>query len=315
MLRCKSHSFLYGALSLFLPIVYLWSVSSHDRNKKQHAMEGNGAPGKGRLGKGNRGKGKQFPVVPDLMPTEAETTQEQHSEQLDRVSLDQTFAQDVRANLPPHLLLMNQTRLLPSEWNTKVCLPHELGPKGGVALVKKSELAQVLKQVGQTTRATAIVMAQPAHELHMKGAPCTELWCTLQLPSETGVTTAYVKRYLIQLGMDTAKQVKMETNGLTIVQQSLTMEKVVIRFDPAGGWDVSSMSAIVVSDVLKSMISETAFDQIVIRSDGSATALIHKSCSEKLFKSSGTSHVFIKPHLDEAAWKDMEILWRCMRRL
>eukprot|EP00435_Cladocopium_sp_Y103_P066693 s395_g29.t1 len=152
-------------------------------------------------------------------------------------------------------------------------------------------------------------MAQPAHELHMKGAPCTELWCTLQVPSETGVTTAYVKRYLIQLGMDTANQVKMETTGLTIVQQSSTMENVVIRFDPEGGWDVSSMSAIVVSDMLKSVISETAFDQIIIRSDGIATALIHKSCSEELFKFSGNAHVFVKPHVDEAAWKDMEILW------
>ena len=191
----------------------------------------------------------------------------------------------------------------------KVCLPHELGPKGGVSLVKKNELVQVLRNVGQTTRPTAVVTTQPAHELYKRGAKCSEVWCTIQVPSDSGTTTAYVKRFLIQLGMDPAQAVTMNTQGLEVISQSLTMQKIVIRFDAQGGWDLSAMSAIIVSDMLRSVISETAHGQITIRSDGSATAFVHKTCTEKVLKHSGTSFVFIKPHVSEAAWKDLEILW------
>lgn len=68
------------------------------------------------------------------------------------------------------------------------------------------------------------------------------------------------------------------------------------------------MSVITVS-VLKAVIAENSFGQIVIRSDGSATALVHKSCAETLFQFSGASHIFTKPHVADLAWKDMGILW------
>ena len=72
-----------------------------------------------------------------------------------------------------------------------MCLPHELGPTGGVALINKHELVQVLRQIRQTTRATAVLTTQPAHELHLRRAPCKQIWCNIQTPCETGVATAY----------------------------------------------------------------------------------------------------------------------------
>ena len=109
--------------------------------------------------------------------------------------------------------------------------------------------------MGQTTRPTAVVTTQPAHELYMRGAQCTEIWCTIQVPSENGPTTANVKRYLIQLRMDPAHVVSMNTQGLAIISQSLTMQKIVIRFDPQGGWNVGAMNAIFVSDTLRDVLS------------------------------------------------------------
>ena len=322
---CYSYVALMCFAFLFLPVHYAWSPSNVTRNRVKHALEGNGGSpkGKGPSGKGKQGKGKAFSGkgkasaetqgdVFVLQNHDVETfvdTQQAEIAQHERASNERAFAQEVMANLPAHLSSLHQTQLLQQKWNSTVCLPHELGPRGGVSLIKKHELVQVLKQVGQTTRATAVVTTQPAHELHMRGAPCTEIWCTIRVPTDTGTTTAYVKRYLIQLGMDPSNAVHMETHGLIVVQQSIAMQKVVISFDQKGGWDTATMSAIIVSDLLKSMISETAFDQITIRSDGSATALIHKSCVGQLLRSSGKSHVYIKPHVGEVSWQDIEILW------
>ena len=295
--------------SFAVPIGYVWSPSHIDRNKAQHALEGNGGTGKGNPGRSRTGKGKgkgkmawQEPVSQEIIEQPVEPAPGESTERL--------FEQEILASLPPHLKQLGQAQLLQEEWSVRVVPSHELNARGGVALVKKQDVPQVLRQIGQTTRATAIVTTQPAHELFLKGASCAEIWCTIRVPSEgTGTTTAYVKRHLIQLGMDMANQVTMQTAGLTVVQQTKTMQKVVIRFDVQGGWDLATMSGIIVSDMLKAVIPEASFDQLTIRNDGSATALVQKSCMEKLLKFSGTSHVYVKPHVGEVAWEDLEVLW------
>lgn len=219
------------------------------------------------------------------------------------------FAEQVKSCLPMHLAQLAVPQLLQEEWESPVVPSSELSSKGGVALVKKQELPQVLRQVGQTTRAVAIVTSQPAHELYLTGAPCTAVWCSLQVPTNTGSNVAYVKRYLIQLGMDKDQVVRMDTRDLVEVRQCISTCRVVIRFDQKGGWDVLNMRAVIVSDFLKSAMPESSFESVVVREDGSASALVLHSEVAKLLRRSGHGHVYVKPHVNELAWQDMEILW------
>lgn len=298
-------------------MTYVWSPSAVERNRRQHSLEGNGggkkgAPyGKGNYGKGRSSKGKGADPSYMQQPSENQQNDTLQSEnaQAEKAIRDRLFAEEVLANLPAHLAAAHQPRLLQSEWGARVCLPHELGPRGGVSLIRKSDLVQVLQQVGQTSRPTAIVTMQPGYELYLKGAHSSEIWCHIQVPGDSGPTVVYVKRFLTQLGMDPANRVSMDTQGLTIIQQATTMQKLALKFDVKGGWDLESINGIIVSDLLRSLISETAFDQVNVRVDGSATVLVHRTCVEKLLRHSGQSYVFIKPHIAEAEWRNLELLW------
>ena len=101
----------------------------------------------------------------------------------------------------------------------------------------------------------------------------------------------------------------METSSLPAIQESITMIKVVIRFNQLGGWDPKMLRAIIVSDYLRQFMTESAFSNIVVREDGSATAMVHASKLTLLLKRSGEAHVYTKPHVDITEWQSMEILW------
>ena len=87
------------------------------------------------------------------------------------------------------------------------------------------------------------------------------------------------------------------------------MIKIVIRFNQLGGWDPKMLRAIIVSDYLRQFMTDSAFSNIVVREDGSATAMVHTSQVSLLLKRSGEAHVYTKPHVDMTEWQNMEILW------
>eukprot|EP00438_Fugacium_kawagutii_P010859 Skav216243 [mRNA] locus=scaffold20:18896:20062:- [translate_table: standard] len=173
----------------------------------------------------------------------------------------------------------------------------------------KKDIPTVLGRVGQTIRPTAIVTSQPASELYMPAAHCKEVFCSIVVQSDSGPTRVTVKRYLIQLGMDPDSVVTMDTEDLDTIQESITMVKVVVRFDSRGGWDPQMLRAVIVSDYLKQNMPDTAFSSIVVREDGSATALVHASKVTDLLKKSGQAHVYCKPHVSVEQWQGLEILW------
>eukprot|EP00435_Cladocopium_sp_Y103_P057287 s1703_g19.t1 len=311
---------------------YSWCVSSVFRNRCLHALHGNGPP-KGNKGK-SKGKGKSKDMnQPGLVPSTFASSSQPSSafgdgkgavesssaiaapihpiavQEVDsKAEAERAFKEQMLAALPSHLS-STASMLVEEEWNTKVVPAHELSAHGGVALVAKKDLPAVVAKVGQTTRATAIVTSQPAHELYMGAAPCREIYCSLLVPTESGITKVSVKKYLIQLGIASGAQVQMETANLQTIQESITMNKVVIRFNPHGGWEPKMMRAIIVSDYLRNYMPESAFSNIVIREDGSATALVHSSKMISLLRHSGEAHVYCKPHMDVVEWQDMEILW------
>ena len=311
---------------------YFWHVSSLSRNHTMHSLHGNGSARKGTKGKGKskqsaptgqhtvpsshvatssdtpygsgKGKGSAEPPV-DLT---IQTTQLALQAQEARLEAEKDFREQMLAVLPSHLHTASP-QLVAEEWNTKIVAAHELTAHGGVALVNKKDIPSVVARVGQTTRPTAIVTSQPASELYMGGAPCKEIFCSLMVSTDSGLSKVLVRRFLIQLGIAANAQVTMETANLTSVKESLTMCKIVLRFNALGGWDPKLLRSIIVSDYLKQFMPESAFSNIVVREDGSATTLVHDSKVADVLKNSGIAHVYCKPHVDVSEWQSMEILW------
>eukprot|EP00435_Cladocopium_sp_Y103_P058315 s395_g20.t1 len=154
--RCGSQG-VHRCLCILRPVCYVWSPSALDQSREKHVLEGNGGGGKnnGRIGKGRLGKGKGATKGRlEQEPTESFEENAQNA-QPSSASSEQTFEQEIMANLPSHLSQCAQTPLLANEWSVRTCLPSELNAKGGVNLVKKQEIAQVLKQVEAAPKAEA----------------------------------------------------------------------------------------------------------------------------------------------------------------
>ena len=309
-----------------------WHVSAKSRNKFMHVFNGNGSSraAKGSGKSKNKSKeqrspegvasssqqpassvGGKGPEVSDayLEGVRMAMGSIQHSDQSEeRLEAERLLREQIRSSLPVHLVSPSP-QLVQEEWNAQVVSSQSLSAMGGVAVVPKKEIPEVLRRVGQTSRATAIVTTQPASDLYMPGAPCKEVFCSILVASDSGLAKVAVKRFLIQLGVNPECQVEMDTEGLDTIQESLTMHKVVIRFDARGGWDSKMMRPVIVSDYLKLHMPETAFSTITVREDGSSTALVHSSKVSDLLKKSGKSHVYSKPHVSVKAWQGMEILW------
>ncbi len=198
-----------------------------------------------------------------------------------------------------------ETRLVQEEWVQKVCLADELDDTGGVALVPKRKIPDVLRQIGMTRRPAAIVTTQTASELMLGAASCREIYCTLQVWAGDRPTRHWAKRYLIQLGM--GEPVRMEVGEEVDFDEIINMTKVTLRFDHDRGWDPTVIKAGLVAEYLKSHVGEQAFDSIVVRRDGSATARVFANRAEQLFRQSGREHIYSKPNPEEN-W-NLEVLW------
>ena len=210
---------------------------------------------------------------------------------------ERRFRSMVQQNLPQHVQFRLQPRLVQAEWSTTTCLAEDLGPQGGVALVKKQEVPNVLRNVGTTSQPTAMLTTQPPWELHLPGYTSTMLTCTLKVIGENGGEQfVEVQRWLTQLGMGQA--VSMETEGLVVIQELVTMRKMTFHFDSTEGWREIRVSN--VADLLKQLVGPDNFAQIVVREQGcSATAFVLHSEVDKVLRSSGRGHVYAKMHPDE----------------
>ena len=314
----------------------IWHVSSKSRNRFLHAYHGNG-PARPPKGKGkSKQNSKASNVVPPPPPVftgenlgasssseqpgrssseaffdgmkAAMTSVKQNDLLESRLEAERSFREQMQSALPVHLSSC-APKLVQEEWDSKVVDSKDLSAFGGVALVAKRDLPTVVARVGQTKRAVAVVTSQPAHDLYMPAAHCKEIFCSIWIQGDSGLTKISVRRFLIQLGMDVQKQVAMNTQDLDTIHENITMHKVVLRFDPVAGWDPKQLRAVIVSDYLMLSMPQSAFSNIIVREDGSATALVHASKVLSLLKKSGEAHVYCKPHVSVVEYHGLEILW------
>lgn len=235
-----------------------WHVSAKSRNKRMHSLVGNGpsraAKGKGKSkqkaaeqnqtadvsqgfaasnpsSSGGKGKGNSEAFLEGIQS--ALNTMGSTDKLEERLEAERLFKEQMLGALPSHLA-SSSPQLVQEEWNTTVTSAQALSAHGGVALVMKKDIPAVVSRIGQTTRATAIVTSQPAAELYMPAAHCREVLCSIIVQSDSGPTRVTVKRYLIQLGMNPDNFVTMDTESLDTIQESITMVKVVVRFDSRG---------------------------------------------------------------------------------
>ena len=93
---------------------------------------------------------------------------------------------EVLESIPAHMQHRLLSTLIQSEWSVLIKLEHELDAQGGIALVRKVMVPQVLRSVGSAFRATAMLTFQPAWELGMRGYDSAAVTCTIQYVDETG---------------------------------------------------------------------------------------------------------------------------------
>ncbi|CAE7223272.1 unnamed protein product [Symbiodinium microadriaticum] len=222
------------------------------------------------------GKGRGNQVSPEV---DAMQISGQGMSYTDNVE-DRRFRESVHASLPQHALHHNRTKLVQSEWTCKVRAPEELSRQGGIALVPKSLVPQVLAAVGTTMQPVAMLTSQPAWELHLKGYSSSQVTCALQTVGEQGaVVYMESQRWLTQLGE--GKPVTMEIDGLAVVDECITMAKMTFTFDTT----------------------------IIVRENGcTATALVSKSHVDDVLRASGLHHVWCKLHADETE-RNFEVIY------
>ena len=63
-----------------------------------------------------------------------------------------------------------------------------------------------------------------------------------------------------------------------------------------------ALAAIIVSDYLRQFMTDSAFSNIVVRENGSATAMVHTSQVSLLLKCSGEAHVYEHGNLSRRTW-------------
>ena len=103
--------------------------------------------------------------------------------------------------IPEAAHIRAQSALLPDEWSTQVVPYQHLGPSGGVALVPKHAIPQVLQAVGLTGHPAAILLVQEPDELGLRGYPRDSVTFSLSVAAHAGAREVVIlTRWLVQLG-------------------------------------------------------------------------------------------------------------------
>ena len=114
---------------------------------------------------------------------------------------EEMFLEEVRSALPEAAKQRTVPTLIQNEWDATVRPYTELDSVGGVSIVPKEMIPDVLHTVGYTLAPTAMLTTQPPAELGLKGYPSTHLACTINVRDDDGqIKELLVQRHLIQIG-------------------------------------------------------------------------------------------------------------------
>ena len=175
------------------------------RNKFVHSMNGNMVPQFHNSVRKGYGKGKQ---------TKGKTNAEQE---------ELSFQEEIRNSLPDAAIQRMQPQLYPDDWDVPVRFPHDMHAQTWVALVPKSMLAQVLRNIGYSRHPIGILTTQSASQLHLNGYNCREVYVRIQVrTSEAEIKEVTVKRFLIQVGFGAEV-------SQTIVGDQVTLPKSMLK--------------------------------------------------------------------------------------
>ena len=217
------------------------------------------------------------------------------------------FLEEVRSALPEAAKQRTVPTLIQNEWDATVRPYTELDSVGGVSIVPKEMIPDVLRTVGYTLAPTAMLTTQPPAELGLKGYPSTHLACTINVRDDDGqIKELLVQRHLIQIGFGAHVHKAAAGDQLVI---PLSMHKVVIKLPAAFGWQPDVMTGSSITKILQQHIPAPSFDSLVIRQDQSATCLVHDSEISKLLKASGIKGVFYKLHESSTFMPEPHLLW------
>ena len=293
-------SVFHDALHAFSGVSYLWSCSMSTWNKLMHIVFGNmgkSNKGKGQTpAKGGKGKGQMSGLTE---PIEVG----QGSSPVAVVDASQDVAVAVRPVLPEAARVRMQSTLLQSEWHVPVHIPQTLSSRGGVALVPKDLIADVVARVGYTANPVAMVVTQDPDLLGLRGYVRHRVRCGISVMGADGERTeTQVERFLVQLGFgDPVEQriIALEIPFMT------TMVKMTVKFPERHGWPHGPHPASVVVDQLARYVPEPAIADVVPRDGPSAAFLLHTDYLDVALKNSGKNGVFIKTR----GGPELELLW------
>ena len=189
---------------------------------------------------------------------------------------EENFALAIQDAMPLAARHRLMPRLESEEWSVPVKSYSELDMNEGIALVYKSNLVDVVRRVGYTQSAVAVLTTQPAEQSGLRGYPCEHVQCTMYVKDNAGVEKMIItQRYLIQLGFGKTRVHKVAIGQHVVL--TTTMVKVAIKMPSYFGWSDEMCTGTTIAKYLADRIPAPAFDAIQVRMDLSATALVHVS--------------------------------------
>lgn len=176
-----------------------------------------------------------------------------------------------------------------------------------MAVVYKSQLATVLRNVGFTRNCVAILTTQPASQLYLKNYPSQEVWIRVHVRTEKGeLKEVSIKRFLIQLGF--GRPVQQLTIGKEI-EIPESMIRMTVKLPSWCGWSPEAVKGSTITTLLAQHINIHAIEALQVREDQSATFLTHQSFVKPLMQASGKDGIFVKVHPSCEAMFATELYW------
>eukprot|EP00439_Symbiodinium_sp_Y106_P070831 s235_g12.t1 len=279
-------------------VSYVWCCGITLWNKLMHSINGN-------MGKSLKGKGKSPNKGQDKGKGKGVGPDHAIDTQFPRpiVDVSSEITQAIQAAIPDAARIRMQSTLLPQEWSVPVHVYQTLGSQGGVAVVPKEHIAEVIRRVGFTSHPVAIIITQDPDSLGLRGYVRHRIRCGLSVmgPEGTRLETQ-VERFLVQLGFGEHVIQTMYGKELSLMT---TMSKMTVKLPERHGWPSGPHPASVIVDQLLKYVPEPSFSDIVPRDGPSATFLLHVDFVDTLLKNSGKNGVFFKTN----DGSEMELLW------
>ena len=275
-----------------------------------HATNGNGPNGarKG-SGKGKKGsKGAYASPAPVPVPL----TDSSLLSNLGTANTDEDefhLRREIQAAMPVEAKLRRMPKLVAAEWSVPTMVYTQLSVKGGVSLVPKEAIPAVMRAVGFTAAATAMLITTDPSSLGLGSYPHSQVECTIILNDNSEEKEVRVNRWCVQLGF-TARVLRVAEGPKVTLSQ--TMLRMVCKQPEAFGWSAESRARNITEVLEKHGVSLVGISEIQVRSDISSTFLAHSNLAERILRLSGVDGTFFKVHANsqaDFAMVDTHLVW------